>query len=440
MQPTPTRHPLIGSLCSGYGGLDLGVQSALGGTLAWHAEVDPNASRILARHWPGVPNLGDITTVDWSTVPRVCILTAGFPCQDVSVAGRRAGLNSQTCSGLWLHVARAVEALRPCLVVIENVRGLLTSPAGSPGDVEFCPWCLGDTSGQPPLRALGAVLGSLADLRYDARWLVLRASAVGAPHRRERTFLAAWPAGHLLKTPTSNIGHNGGSQHPAKRKSGGHGPNLSDEVEWLLPTPKTSDGIKGSPNQRHGNGDMTLPSAAASLLPTPRTSHPDTPGRRRDKEGHPPLQAVVLPLWTQSAPGARHPTNDGVPTQPPSPDGRCSPALRRHPPTRPDGSVPTSWSGCRAWSPVGSPPLRDSDARPSSPHSVTVWCLNRRAVQWSCWNPPSLLPSLHGGVGPHYRDSPAGPNRGFSGSSSSCRRTTDGARPHARYQHALPQP
>ncbi|MEU6664028.1 DNA cytosine methyltransferase [Streptomyces sp. NPDC046821] len=117
------------------------------------------------------------------------------PVKDVSVAGRRAGLNAQTRSGLWLHVARAVEALRPCLVVIENVRGLLTSPAGSPGDVEPCPWCLGDTPGQPPLRALGAVLGSLADLRYDAKWIVLRASDVGAPHRRERTFLAAWPAG-----------------------------------------------------------------------------------------------------------------------------------------------------------------------------------------------------------------------------------------------------
>ncbi|WP_099225968.1 DNA cytosine methyltransferase [Streptomyces sp. Ncost-T6T-1] len=97
---------------------------------------------------------------------------------------------------MWLHVARAVEALRPCLVVIENVRGLLTSPAGSPGDVEPCPWCLGDPPGQPPLRALGAVLGSLADLRYDAKWLVLRASDIGAPHRRERTFLTAWPTEH----------------------------------------------------------------------------------------------------------------------------------------------------------------------------------------------------------------------------------------------------
>lgn len=80
------------------------------------------------------------------------------------------------------------------------------------------------------------------------------------------------PPNTLLKTPTSNIDKNGGSQHPAKRKSGGHGPNLADEVEWLLPTPKASDGIKGSPNQRHGNGDMTLPSAAASLLPTPRAT------------------------------------------------------------------------------------------------------------------------------------------------------------------------
>ncbi|WP_432063503.1 hypothetical protein [Streptomyces sp. S1] len=101
-----------------------------------------------------------------------------------------------------------------------------------------------------------------------------------------------------MKTPTSNIGKNGGSQHPAKRKSGGHGPNLADEVEWLLPTPKASDGIKGSPNQRHGNGDMTLPSAAASL---PRAGSTATPGRRTGKERRPPLPAVVLPLWKEGA-------------------------------------------------------------------------------------------------------------------------------------------
>lgn len=154
----------------------------------------------LRASWPGTGP----ESRTWATSPPSTGLTCrGFaslrrasPVKDVSVAGRRAGLNEHTRSGLWLHVARAVEALRPHLLVVENVRGLLTSPAGSPGEMEPCPWCLGDDPTQPPLRALGAVLGSLADLRYDARWLVLRASDVGAPHRRERCFLAAWPAEH----------------------------------------------------------------------------------------------------------------------------------------------------------------------------------------------------------------------------------------------------
>lgn len=105
--PSTTNSPLIGSLCSGYGGLDLGVQSALGGTLAWHAEVNPDASRILARHWPQVPNLGDITTVDWSAVPRVCVLTAGFPCQR-HLRRRPPGRTHPP------HPFRAVAARRPC--------------------------------------------------------------------------------------------------------------------------------------------------------------------------------------------------------------------------------------------------------------------------------------------------------------------------------------
>lgn len=107
MQPTITRPPLIGSLCSGYGGLDLGVQSALGGTLAWHAEVNPDASRILARHWPEIPNLGDITNIDWSTVPPVCVLTAGFPCQ--RRLGRRPARRAQPPNPL-----RPLAARRPC--------------------------------------------------------------------------------------------------------------------------------------------------------------------------------------------------------------------------------------------------------------------------------------------------------------------------------------
>ncbi|MEY9846375.1 hypothetical protein ABH940_003462 [Streptacidiphilus sp. BW17] len=169
------------------------------------------------------------------------------------------------------------------------------------------------------------------------------------PTAASASFSPPGPQGTLLKTPTSNIGKNGGSQHPEKRKSGGHGPNLADEVEWLLlPTPTASDGTKGSPNQRHGNGDMTLPSAAASLLPTPRASDTGTPGRRPGKGRRPPLSAVVLPLWTRPAPGVEDPTGDGEPTDPPSPDGRPSPAQRPNPRTRAGVYAPSSSSGCRA--------------------------------------------------------------------------------------------
>ncbi|MER8160252.1 DNA cytosine methyltransferase [Streptomyces sp. NPDC094472] len=126
----PSADVLIGSLCSGVGGLDLGVQTALGGHIAWHAETDPQANQVLARHWQA-PNLGDVQAIDWHRVRPVCVLTAGFPCQDLSVAGPRTGLAPGTRSGLWHHVVTAIETLSPCLVVIENVRGLLSTRAGS---------------------------------------------------------------------------------------------------------------------------------------------------------------------------------------------------------------------------------------------------------------------------------------------------------------------
>ncbi|MBV6695561.1 DNA cytosine methyltransferase [Kitasatospora aureofaciens] len=212
--------PRIGSLCSGYGGLDLGVQSVLGGTIAWHADPAPSAAAVLEHHWPGVPNLGDITTVDFATVEPVCVLVAGFPCTDVSVAGGRAGLAEGTRSGLWHTIARAISILKPCLVILENVRGLLSTPARSSadGDVEPCPWCLGDTGDEHHLRALGAVLADLARAGLDARWQVLRASDVGAPHRRERVFIAAWPSdaeGTGLQGPGRRPGGPGPCHHAA---------------------------------------------------------------------------------------------------------------------------------------------------------------------------------------------------------------------------------
>lgn len=184
----------IGSLFSGYGGLDLAVSKVFDAEVAWHCEWEDAPSKILEANFPGVPNYRDVTQVDWAVVEPVDILTGGFPCQDVSLAGRRAGLNEGTRSGLWSEFAKAIEVIRPRWVVIENVRGLLSAKAGS--DLEQCAWCMGEAGdGEPPLRALGAVLGDLADLRYDARWHGVRASDAGAPHQRFRVFVIAYPSG-----------------------------------------------------------------------------------------------------------------------------------------------------------------------------------------------------------------------------------------------------
>lgn len=184
----------IGSLFSGYGGLDLGVMQVLDAEVAWHCEWEDAPSAILDAHWPDVPNFRDVSKVDWEAVEPVDILTGGFPCQDVSLAGSRRGLKDGTRSGLWSEFAKAIEVLQPGLVVIENVRGLLSASA-SVGELEYCSWCMGDESSEPSLRALGAVLGSLADLGYDAEWTGIRAADAGAPHNRYRIFILAYPRG-----------------------------------------------------------------------------------------------------------------------------------------------------------------------------------------------------------------------------------------------------
>lgn len=184
----------IGSLFSGYEGLGMATQQVLNTELAWVCDNDPAASKVLAHRYPNVPNLGDITAVDWDTVEPVDIICGGSPCQDVSAAGRRLGMQPGTRSGLWTAMADAIDRLRPSLVIFENVRGILSAPAHS--NLEPCPWHLGGAGdGEPALRALGRVLGDLADIGFDAEWTGLRASDIGAPHQRHREFLLAWPSG-----------------------------------------------------------------------------------------------------------------------------------------------------------------------------------------------------------------------------------------------------
>lgn len=157
--------PRIGSLCTGFGGLDLAVEHVVAGRLAWYAETDPHARTVLAHHWPDVTNIGDIRAVDWTRVGPVEILTAGFPCQDISDAGKRAGITGSH-SSLWTAVAAAVRILRPPLLFVENVAALRR-------------------------RGFDVVHTDLAQIGYDTRWLCLRASDIGAAHRRDRLFLLA---------------------------------------------------------------------------------------------------------------------------------------------------------------------------------------------------------------------------------------------------------
>lgn len=163
---TTGRRPRVGSLFSGYGGLDLAVEQHFDAETIWFSEINEPVARVFSDHWPAVPNLGDITAINWTTVPQVDIICGGFPCQDVSTVGKQAQLAPGTRSGLWANLATAIEALQPDWVVIENVRRLLSAPATRPAmqgatndernsanvtigaatfrEVEFDPWGLGN--------------------------------------------------------------------------------------------------------------------------------------------------------------------------------------------------------------------------------------------------------------------------------------------------------
>lgn len=191
----------LGSACSGYGGLEMGIGLAIPNLVTrWVADYEPpkkgkpqkqSAAKVLAHRYPSAPNLGDITIVNWPATAPVRVICAGTPCQDVSAAGARAGMRAGTRSGIWSSMVSAIEHHRPTLVIWENVRGALSAEADS--NVEPCPICLGDER-ECTLRALGRVLGDLAELGYDTVWYGLPAAAIGAPHERFRVFVAAWPA------------------------------------------------------------------------------------------------------------------------------------------------------------------------------------------------------------------------------------------------------
>lgn len=362
----------IGSLCSGYEGLGAGVAAALGGSprLAWVSDNDPGASSILAHRFPGVPNLGDLRGIGWGKVDVADVLCAGFPCQPVSGAGKRKGVQDERW--IWPEIAAGIGQLGtlPRLLVLENVDRLLTASHGY---------------------AMAQVICSLAALGYVGRYGLYAASEwAGAPHRRLRWFCLAWhvsatdatdparlglaadaeraglqvggvehhgpqrPAAErsgseqpgnaagrgkldLLKTPTAQLASNGGSQHPDKRRAGGHGPTLDDQVSWeLLPTPAAGNSNDGESleswearRQRNlakginGNGQGTPLGIAAQRLavewgkyepavrrweritgiPAPCPVEPGTKGNRRLAPPFPEWMMGLPPGWVTDVPG-----------------------------------------------------------------------------------------------------------------------------------------
>ncbi len=157
----------VGSLFAGIGGFDYGLERA-GMRVAWQCEADEFCQRVLAKHWPGVPCYPDVRELRGADVEPVDVLCGGFPCQDISIVGRGAGIDGAR-SGLWGEYARLIGDLRPSYVVVENVSALLT-------------------------RGLDRILGDLAAIGYDAEWDCVPASAVGAPHRRDRVWIVAYPS------------------------------------------------------------------------------------------------------------------------------------------------------------------------------------------------------------------------------------------------------
>ena len=178
-------------LFSGIGGFSLGLERTGGFDTVAFCEIEEFPRKVLRKHWPKVPIYDDVRTLTAAQLERdgisVDVICGGFPCQDLSVAGKRAGITGER-SGLWSEIARLVGELRPKYVLVENVANLLSGPSEQRGG-----W-------------FGRVLGDLAALGYDAEWHCIPASAVGAPHRRDRLWIIAYPKCQGWEGPFADIG------------------------------------------------------------------------------------------------------------------------------------------------------------------------------------------------------------------------------------------
>jgi DNA (cytosine-5)-methyltransferase 1 len=180
---TEVKRYSIGSLFAGIGGFELGLERAIPGAYTlWQVEQNQYCQKVLAKHWPQAKIYDDVRNITKNNVEQVDILCGGFPCQDISLAGKGEGLHGKK-SGLWWEMHRIIDELQPKAVIMENVAAIT-------------------------IRGLGTVLGSLSEIGYDAEWCTIRASDFGAPHRRERWFCVAYSNSSTEAKPRKTIESN----------------------------------------------------------------------------------------------------------------------------------------------------------------------------------------------------------------------------------------
>ena len=217
----------VGSLFSGIGGIDLGLERA-GHRVLWQSEIDNYACRVLKKHWPEIPNLGDVKKINWSEVPNVDIIAGGYPCQPFSQAGKRKG--KEDPRHLWPYVLDAIRAIRPRYALMENVRGHLS---------------LG----------FGDVLADLAGCGYSAEWQIISAASVGAPHRRDRLFFVAYPDDAGDRASERDMERERSTRFVFGDESlngiSGRGSTMADTDGEQLGQHRASRNVAGESQQRH---------------------------------------------------------------------------------------------------------------------------------------------------------------------------------------------
>lgn len=213
----------VGSLFSGIGGMDLGLERA-GMSVSWQSEIEPYACKVLTKHWSDVSNLGDVTAIDWSTVERVDLICGGYPCPAFSQAAR--GRN--VAPNLWPYMREAVGVLRPRFIILENVAAHLG-------------------------RGFSTVLSDLHALGYDAEWSVVSACSLGAAHTRRRLFVVAYPHG------------NGQPVFPQHGQVAWVPTSTGDRGHWGIPSSDdvgTDDGISHRVDRLQALGNAVVPQVA----------------------------------------------------------------------------------------------------------------------------------------------------------------------------------